>query len=400
MKIVFASDAYYPCTHGVAVSIDSSINYLADRGHEIHVIAPEYPFEDKRKLHKNITVHRYKSYSLFFTTNREERFIYPLEMKKIYRTLSFIDPDIIHVNLEFFIGFACKKWAKSNNKVLVMTAHTYYPPYLKLYMPYLPSKICHYIARKCSKWIYDTADWLFTPTKEMKTILVDDYNIKTNVEHLLIGIDEKDFIDYNREKERAENFILYKYPRIRDRKILLFVGRIGEEKNVGFLLYVMEILLRKRRDIELVLVGGGSYIEVFKNKAKELKIEDYVTFIGPIEHSLIRAAFAIGDIFVFPSVTETQGIVTCEALYLGVPVVAVNALGSKSVLDGNKGGFLVEEDKYEFSKKIELLLEDNSLYEKKKLEALERAKYLTFSYTGSVLIERYRRLIKNKYISE
>lgn len=396
MKIVFASDAYYPLTHGVAVSIDSSINYLAKNGHEIHVIAPEYPFEDKRKLHENITIHRYKSYNLFFTTNKEERFIYPWEMKKIYRDLKDIDPDIIHVNLEFFISFACRKWALKNNKVLVMTAHTYYPPYLKLYIPYLPMRICKYIAKRCSKWFYDKADLLFTPSKEMENILLEKYNIETNVEHLLIGIDEKDFLNYDRENERKESFLLDKYPRIKDRKRLLFVGRIGEEKNISFLFEVMSILLKKRKDIELILVGNGSYLNVFKNKARKLNIIDNITFTGPIEHASIRAAYAIGDIFVFPSITETQGIVTCEALYLGLPVVAVDALGSKTVLEGSIGGFLVEEDKYQFAEKVELLLDDIDLYDAKRREAAKRSEFLTFSYTGSALLDRYNKLLEDK----
>ena len=113
--------------------------------------------------------------------------------------------------------------------------------------------------------------------------------------------------------------------------------------------------------------------------AKSLGISEYTTFCDAVEHSKIRKYYALSDLFVFPSVTETQGLVTTESLYLGIPVVAVSALGTKTVLKGNKGGFLVDENDVEFAEKVNLLLDNKDIYEQKREEALERGKSLSFS---------------------
>lgn len=392
MKILYASDAYYPRTHGVAVCIDSSANYLAEKGHQVYIVTPEYPIKDNRVLHPNISLSRYKSYRLFFTTNKEERFIYPSEIKKIYRYLEEVDPDVIHIHLEFIIGYAVRKWAMDHSKPIVMTAYTYYPPYIKLYIPYLPKKLCFYISKRCSKWFYAPSDLLFALTKEMEEVLIRDYNVKNHIERLLIGVDEKDFMNFDRKKEKC--LILEQFPKLKNKNVLLFVGRIGKEKNVDFLLYVMKEILKGRNDTELLMVGGGSYMDKFQNKAKSLGIYKHVTFVGSIPHRNIRKFFALGDIFVFPSVTEAQGLVTAEALYLGLPVVAVNALGTKTVLENERGGFLVDENVKSFTNKVNLLLNDKEIYERKRVEALERGQELTFSNTFEGVISKYESLAK------
>lgn len=394
MKVLYATDAYYPRTHGVAVCIDSSANYLAEAGHKVYIVASDYPIKDKRHLHDNIKVYRFKSFGLFFTTNKEERLIYFSEIKKIYKLLDEINPDLVHVHLEFFIGFAVRKWAIKHNKPIVMTAYTYYPPYLKLYIPYLPKSFCFYLSKKYSKWFYEGSDLLFALTKEIEHVVVNDYGVKKRIERMLIGVDEKDFSLFDKEKEK--NITLERYSKLKDKKVLLFVGRIGKEKNVDFLLYVMKNLLQKRGDIELLMVGGGSYIDKFKSLAKNLGIYENVTFVESIPHTRIREFFAVGDIFVFPSVTEAQGLVTAEALYAGLPTVAINALGTKTVMENSRGGFLVEENIEEFAEKVNLLLDNKEIYEEKRLEAIERGNELTFSRTFKGVIEKYEELVEKK----
>ncbi len=394
MKIVYATDAYYPRTHGVAVCIDSGAKYLAELGHEVHIITPEYSKKDERKLHKNITVHRYSSYNLFFTTNKDERFIHFSNVKKIKKLLDKLEPDVIHVHLEFVIGVTVRKWAIKNNKPLVITAYTYYPPYIKLYAPYLTKKICFNLVKKFSKWFYEPADKLIVLTKELKDILIDTFNVRCDMKLLFIGVDENEFANFDKQKEKSEMLSQYKnIKNIKDKKILLFVGRIGEEKNVGFLLESMKRIISTRNDVHLFLVGGGSHTDDFIDMSNSLGLKEYTTFVGSIPHEDIRKYYSLADIFTFPSITEAQGVVTIEALYLGIPTVAVAALGTKTLMENNKGGFLVDEDISLFAEKINLLLDDKTLYAQKQKEALIQGKKFSFSTTGEGLLETYNDVI-------
>ncbi len=390
MKIVYASDAYYPRTHGVAVCIDSGAKYLAELGHEVHIIAPEYPMKDRRALHKNITVHRYSSYNLFFTTNKEERFIHFHNIRKIKKLLDELDADVIHVHLEFIIGTTVRNWAIRNNKPLVITAYTYYPPYIKLYVPYLTKKMCFNLVKKASKWFYEPADKLLVLTKELQDELTSRFDVDCDMKLLFIGVDEDDFANFDKAKEKKE--MISQYPKVKDKKILLFVGRIGEEKNVGFLLNAMKRITSTRDDVHLFLVGGGSHFEYFKEMASNFGLDEKTTFVGSIAHKDIRRYYALADVFTFPSTTEAQGLVTIEALYLGIPTVAVSALGTKTLIKNDEGGFLVEENIDLFVDKVNILLNDKELYEKKRKEALVRGQQFVFHRTGEGLLETYEQV--------
>jgi 1,2-diacylglycerol 3-alpha-glucosyltransferase len=395
MKIVYATDAFYPRTHGIAICIDSSIRYLAKKGHEIDVISPDYPhFEDKRHYPKNMRIHRFSSYSLWFTSNKEERFIYKKQKNHIRALLDKIKPDIIHIHLEFSVGRCVKKWAMENNVPLVMTIHTYYPPYFKIYMPFLPMAFWKWFIKGFSKRFYKNFNYLITPSKEMKEVIHDVYKIKSPVEVLPIGIDLSNFKGVDREHEYKNSFLLEKYPRIKSRRRLLFVGRIGSEKNIEFLFEVMKELLKQRTDVELLMVGSGSYSEYYEKMVAKMNLSSHVTFFGSFPNDQMKYIYALADIFTFASVTETQGLVTTEALCNELPVVAVSALGSKSVLEGNKGGFLVNLDVKEFANKVSLLLDNKETYEQKKAQARKMVEDLSFDkVTGPRLEEIYHHII-------
>jgi 1,2-diacylglycerol 3-alpha-glucosyltransferase len=397
MKIVYASDAYYPRRHGVAVCIDSSIRYLAEQGHEIHVIAPHYPAGDTREYPKGITVHRFDSYNLWFTSNKEERFVYKREFSRMRALLDELKPDLIHIHLEFTIGFVVRNWALRNNVPLAMTIHTYYPPYFKIYVPAVPLVFWRWFIKFMSRRFYSVFDLLLTPSDEMRKVLQNQYRLNKEVEVVPIGIDINNFTGVDRRYEYENSEIFQKFPRIKNRRRLLFVGRIGSEKNIEFLFSMMQKLIKKRTDVELVMVGTGSYMARYQNIIRLMKIDGYVSFVGTFPNNYMKHVYAIGDVFTFASITETQGVVTTEALVNGLPVVAVAALGSIDTLAGEKGGFLVKEDINVFIEKVELLLDNPAIYARKKAEAEARAKELSFNVTtGPLLLKHYNNLLEKK----
>ncbi|NIZ19858.1 glycosyltransferase [Entomospira culicis] len=400
MKIAVTTDAFYPRTHGIAVAIDSSIRYLAQAGHEVAVYAPSFPDTKEREYPKGITIHRFDSYSiadLKLTTNKEERFVYKREFPRIRQLLADFNPDVIYNHMEFTIGSVTKAWALEHNTPTIMMVHTYFPPYFKIYAPFFPLALWRSIIKHWSRWFYKGFDLLVTPSKEMKQVIQEVYKIEQPIEVLPTGIIVENFAGVDQGHERESSFIYKEHPRVKTRRRLLFVGRVGKEKNVRFLLKMMEKLLQQREDVELLIAGSGSYMEQHKALVKRMGIDGHVTFLGAFPNSQMKYVYAIADIFVFASLTETQGVVTTEALCNGIPVVAIAELGSISVLEGERGGFLVENDLDAFANKVNLLLDDEALYAKKRQEAQARGKELAFDVlTGEKLVRLLTQVVVDK----
>ena len=103
--------------------------------------------------------------------------------------------------------------------------------------------------------------------------------------------------------------------------------------------------------------------ELKKYIARE-KLEDKIIITGVVERKDLKNYYAAGDIFVYGSKSETQGMVISEAMYMGLPVVAVNATGVNSLILNNANGFLVEEDEKEFAQAVLKLINDKELRDK------------------------------------
>jgi glycogen synthase len=104
-----------------------------------------------------------------------------------------------------------------------------------------------------------------------------------------------------------------------------------------------------------------------------MEVESSCVFTGYLERSLLSLVYSISDIFVFPSLTDTQGLVTLEAMFSGIPVVAIGALGTLMVMGGDNGGFMVKDDQQEFTARVLDLLENEELYREKSEEARRHA---------------------------
>jgi glycosyltransferase involved in cell wall biosynthesis len=124
--------------------------------------------------------------------------------------------------------------------------------------------------------------------------------------------------------------------------LLLYAGRVAKEKNIGMLLRAFKAVMEKLPGTRLMIAGEGPYEDACKEKAHELGIKDGVLFTGVLSHTDIARAYHTANIFVFPSVTDTQGLVVCEALTTGLPCVAVRAGGIPEVIDDGKSGILTK----------------------------------------------------------
>ena len=141
MKIVYATDNYWPHASGMAVSIDSFKKELEELGHEVHVFCSIYPgHENIDEEMNNKNVHRFPGYPMLFSEGGkpEDWLVYPWSRKKIYAELDRVKPDIIHLQTEFPMARFCWGYAAKYNVPLVTTAHTHMEEYITVYYPYVP----------------------------------------------------------------------------------------------------------------------------------------------------------------------------------------------------------------------------------------------------------------------
>lgn len=354
MKIGFFTDDYLPVTHGVEISMSTFKKVLEKKGHQVFIYAPYTPgYKDKAS---NV----FRFHSIKVIRKPEMRLAMPFLPKyKVGNILNF-KLDIIHAHTPFSMGLLAKVIAKHQKIPLVYTHHTHYPEYAKIYLK--EKVITPLLARFLSTRYANLADAIIAPSPKIEKLL-REYGVKKKkpIHILSTGIDLKMF-----KKSDKNRLALRKKLKISpEKKALIFVGRMGKEKNVAFLLNAMNKILKKRQDIVLLMIGDGPYLANLQKMAEKLGLKGNIVFTKTIPHQEIPAYYQAADIFVFSSLTETQGIVVLEAIACGLPVVALEDSAFQGIIIDNKNGFLVKKAlPTTFAKKVLELTNNPSLCKK------------------------------------
>jgi glycosyltransferase involved in cell wall biosynthesis len=384
LRIVYATDNYHPRVSGMAISIDRFKKFLEKRGHEVHVFAPRYI----RNHSDPDRVHRFDSLRLLFS--KEDRLVAPWAKRVVFRTLEGIDPHIIHVQTEFGMGSLTKAYALKEGIPLVMTAHTHWEQYVGHYFPWVPGSLSKWAVRRMMVHFYRDADLMICPTPQMKEVL-KSYGIDKEIHVVPTGIDPDEFAGADKAMAKEGSPLFVKWPELKGKRIIAYLGRVGLEKNVDLLIPVLMGVMKRCPEAHLLVTGDGPYLSEMRAEANRRGLSDHVTFTGYGGRDMVREVLTIADIFALPSLTETQGLVTCEAMACGTPVVAIGAMGTKYVMGGDNGGFMVPNDKEAFTDSVLKLLRDPDLWRTKSAEALEHSR----KWGMPMLAERMETLYKS-----
>ena len=400
MKIAMFTDAYYPRINGVTVSVHSYASELTKLGHTVCVVCMEYSeeqqksafFDEKDSDEKSpFRIVRIPSWSAG-VLSKEDRVARFDKWRRVKKAMKAFVPDVIHINSEWVIGYFGAMYAHHYKIPFVFTFHTMWEEYLVNYVNFLPDSSLRRIGRSVVKFYLKRADLIIAPTERIASV-VHEYGIQKQAEILPTGIPESRE-KYSLIRQTAVGLQLSKKcPQIKGKKILLFVGRIVKEKNIAFLLDVLESVQKKFPKTALLFVGAGPYLDELKELADARDLSKSVAFAGYIPSSDLPYFYKLAQVFVFPSKTETQGLVTVEAMLSGLPVVAIGEMGTVDVMQGDHGGFMVKDDVAEFSEKVLSLLKNQQLRKKKAQEALEWGKKWKISTLTPKLVECYERAL-------
>jgi len=394
------SDAYWPRVNGVTVSVDSYSRALIKAGHEVLVICSSYPegmdgvssFNLNRERNRETAgegpkIVRVPSMPAFIT--KEDRLAKFTKWHWVFRQVESFNPEIIHINTEFVIAEIGFLYAMAHNLPAIYTFHTMWEDYGPNYFPMFPSFIVKFVIRGVLKIILFRSYRVIVPTPQIDEV-VHNYNPKAKTYLLPTGIEPELFDHTDEEGEVFRKKMEESFPKIKGKRLLLFAGRIVKEKNLGFLLDMLPDILKKHPDVILLFAGSGPDLDYFREEAKKKGLEDNCVFSGYVERKDLALIYRISEVFVFPSLTDTQGLVTLEAMFSGTPVVAIGALGTLMVMGGDNGGFMVKNDANEFTARVLALLGDSDLRRRKSDEARMYARSWSIEELTKKLTDIYK----------
>jgi len=300
-------------------------------------------------------------------------------------------PDIIHVHSPFLLGRLGAKCARNIGIPLVFTFHTLYD----LYVHYIPfgQEIARQITRRYYRDFCNGCDLVITPTEIIADHLRKN-GIISNIKPIPTGIDIEKF------RNQDNKWVHRHYGLSHNTRVLLCVGRLGKEKNLGFIIEMYSRIAEKYPDTVMVMVGGGPEELNLKNRAKELGLKEKVIFAGMVDSQEIFKYYCSAYLFVFASVTETQGLVLGEAKAAGVPSVAVSAYGVREMVSHGEDGYLTPLNMDDFTEKIDLLLQDEELRNKMGDAAIQNSVKMSSRNCAEMLIKVYEDLICNSLMQK
>ena len=237
-----------------------------------------------------------------------------------------------------------------------------------------------------------TATELIVPSQKTYALFKDKYKVDRNVHIVPTGIDVERF--YAEKLDQNKVKAIKKELKLKDEKVILYIGRLAEEKNVE-LLIESQVSLAKKYNSKLLIVGSGPDLEKYKKLAKKLKIEKNVIFTGAVPWENVPYYYAQASVFATASTSETQGLTVIEAMASGLPVIAAEDKAFEGVVvDELNGKFF--KTKREYKKCIEELFNDSKKLEFMSKQARITADSHSLKYYADQILYVYKCAIKTK----
>jgi len=292
------------------------------------------------------------------------------------KALDAFRPELIHINSPCTLGFGAMRYAHEFNVPIVATYHTHFPTYPRYY----GLSALEQLTWKISRFLYNRMNRTFVPTipilEELRSHGLE------RLEHLPNGVDLNLFTPGRRSEAWRQRF------NVGDKPVVIFVSRLVWEKDLAVLGQAYRILRQKRRDFEMVIVGDGHAREEFQ------KMMPDAHFLGYQSGSTLAESYASADIFVFPSTTETFGLVTVEAMASGLAPVAAEVGGAAGIIQEGKSGLFAKPFSAEsLSCGVDRLISDRQLRHTLAKGALQRSQEFAWNKVLAQLFASYQSVI-------
>lgn len=405
------TDYYIPVKTGVSTSVESFREQLTALGHEVYVFAPS---DGMRVREENERIMRFPALKGLFVENyMTSVFFPPQQIRKIEK----LNLDIIHFHDPSQIGLLGVHIALKNDIPLVSTYHTDLNEYIKSYpvmgpgfvvlsalAPLItgggfrdaklirPSRNRLTMSRQALKQsmtlIHNYCDLVIAPSKKME-LQLRRWKTAAPIEILPTGVDKITTTNLAIQ-ERKNQFGI-----TNDDLVVMFVGRLGKEKNIELLIKAFAKARKTLPNLKLLLVGDFKHGDELINLGTELGVADHIIKTGYIENHDLGAVLGCGDLFAMPALSDTQNLTLNEAARAGLPLLVVDPLINNVIKDGFNG-YVTKPTITAFTEGIIKILSDPANAKKMGQLSAKRAEAYSEHSQATKLANLYREILQKR----
>lgn len=344
MRVAIVTNNYLPNPYGVTSSIETFRVELEKHGHDVFIFAPRW----KGYVDRCERVFRFPSVEFPGKIRFPVAIPFSLEADTC---VAKIKPDVIHAQHPNVLGLLASKWSKRYGIPLVFTWHAMYERYGHFGPPLVGGLYARRLVQRAVAYA-NAADAMIAPSRALKTYAVGHGVAEEKIHLVPSGVSFTDFENHDGRNIRHELGIP------RNARVLVSLSRLTEEKNIVFLARCICVLLQKNPDVFFLLIGEGDQKSKVEAMGREAGVSKRLLLPGKKEGRDRGKFLAAGDVFVYASLSETQGIAVAEALYCGLPVVAVRASGIEDAVADKITGLLTQNTEENFISAVQTMLDN------------------------------------------
>ncbi len=339
LSICMVSDDFLPEMTGVGVHIKLIGPELVRRGHKVCVITTRRAGEPEQDQWQGVTIYR------VFTLKAYGFYQALPSTATVRRILQTVKPDLVH---HHYVGFMMRQVCVVAEALKLPQVSTFHFSAEVLTQP-LPMRPLRGLIRRMMVNFNNRFDLVISPSKNLAKRITKE-GVTTPVRYITNPVV---FGDISRvvPAERSTWFTI------------LYAGRLGPEKNIGYLIRAFAALLKDVPDAVLWIAGKGPEGAALEALCTQLAVADKVRFLGFLDHSTLARYYAGCDVFVLPSVQEAQPLVAMEAMRFGRPIIVTKAIdAAEEMVDQGINGFIVNHEHVDdLTEKLRLLAFDPKL---------------------------------------
>ncbi len=375
MKIAVFTDCFLPAINGVVTSVRLQLEALAELGHEVELFCPQYA------QHQSEEEGVFRLSAIPFPFHKREQMTFPWPPRVMKRI--WTEPyDLFHLHTPFSVGLIGLSAAAVRGIPRIFHHHTLWEEYVD-YLP-IPTSVTERGSILLCRTLANSCQGVVAPSARVKERF-GEQGVRRPIDVIPTGIRSELFQDGTRRAEHQK-----------DEEVLLYMGRLAHEKSLDVLVRVFARIHESRPSTRLWMVGDGPARASLENQARELGLEEACRFFGFVDRSTLKDFVASAELFLFTSLTETQGLVLLEAQAGGLPVVAVRASGVDEAVDPGVTGFLVEPgEEEEMAEKALRLLSNPELHRTFSLAAQEWSANFSLEGMGRALVCSYENAVES-----
>jgi glycosyltransferase involved in cell wall biosynthesis len=372
------ADVYKPHISGITTYVTLNKTHLEEMGHEVFV----FTFGDENYQDEETNVIRSPGLPLLDTG-----YYINLNYNKKARHLLYT-MQVVHVHHPFLSGSLALRYCRPRGIPIIFTNHTRYDLYAHAYLPILGEFITETSMATYLPVFCRLCDLVIAPSAGMRDVLTS-FGVDAPIDVVPNGLDIRPFRQVSEKMDRAQ------FGFNPEDVLLIFVGRLGPEKNLSFLLRSFSGAAKAYDHIGLILVGDGPERDNLQDQVRYMKIDNRVCFTGMVPYEQLPGYLSMADAFVTASVTEVHPFTVIEAMAAGLPVLGIQSPGvGDSIEDGVTGFIAEEEDLATFTARMVRLVTDHQQRHDMGRRAQQAAENYAIERTTQMMLERYQAVIQ------